>query len=50
MDEKQKDTEERAAEAAKKKDDGGGGTERRNEREVALAPALPCAGDNRELP
>jgi len=28
----------------------GGGTERRKEREVALAPALPCAGDNKELP
>jgi len=28
----------------------GGGTERRREREIVLAPALPCAGDNKGLP
>ena len=28
----------------------GGGTEIQKEKDVALAPTLPCAGDNKELP
>ena len=27
-----------------------GGTERRKERDVALAPAFPCGGDHKEIP
>ena len=38
------------AEAKRFRPPDGGGTEIQKEKDVALAPTLPCAGDNKELP